>query len=373
MTIRKANRAGKRVLVVDITWKKADGTKGRYRRDAQVQTMAAATAEERRYLANIATHDNPHGPAPAVAPQVTASEAVTFGAAVASYQRTTAIARLKPTTRRGYEEVFTTRLLPRWKDEPLDRIDLDTMTKLDAGMVREGLSISRRRNVMICVRSVIRAAHAEGHLGQLPTFPPLPRKGRRVLSVITTAQLQQILDVSPPSWRLAFCLAAYAGLRAGEVRGLRWRDVDLTGRLLVVRHSRSKGVTTAPKSGDERPIPIAAALHDLLVTHRRGNGDGNGGLVATTGKGQPWGESGLLQAFRRAQAKAGLDGWRFHDLRHYFVTALFGGGGSAPAVQALAGHLHLSTTQRYAHVVPGDLRATIRIFDGRGNSVETAN
>jgi hypothetical protein len=54
--IRKVNRRGKRTLVVDIVWRKADGSQGRYRKDATVQTMAAATAEERRLLANLATY-----------------------------------------------------------------------------------------------------------------------------------------------------------------------------------------------------------------------------------------------------------------------------------------------------------------------------
>ena len=59
------------------------------------------------------------------------------------------------------------------------------------------------------------------------------------------------------------------------------------------------------------------------------------------------GRAGLLQAFPRAQEKAGLSGFRFHDLRHYFVTHFFRGGAPAPAVQAFAGHADLTTTQRY--------------------------
>ena len=48
--IRKEERRGERVLVLDIRYKKKDGTRARYRKDAHVQTMAAATAEERRIL-----------------------------------------------------------------------------------------------------------------------------------------------------------------------------------------------------------------------------------------------------------------------------------------------------------------------------------
>jgi len=84
-----------------------------------------------------------------------------------------------------------------------------------------------------------------------------------------------------------------------------------------------------------------------------------------TSDGKPWGEYGL-QALKRAIPaipKAGLEGsWMFHDLRYFFVTQLFRRGGSAPAVQALAGHLHLATTQIYAHMVEADLRETIHLL-----------
>jgi site-specific recombinase XerD len=75
---------------------------------------------------------------------------------------------------------------------------------------------------------------------------------------------------------------------------------------------------------------------------------------------EPWGEYGLRQAFDRVAARAGLDTrWRFHDLRHYFVTNLFRTGAPAPTVQMLAGHAELSTTQRYAHTTRADLRAAM--------------
>lgn len=371
--IRKVERRGRRILVVDIVWRKGDGTQGRYRKDAAVQTIAAATAEERRLLANLAKYGDVYEPKPET-PTVETKPAqpatISFADAVELFQRTTAITTLKPSSRVGYDEVFRTRLVPALGDVAIDRIGLETMTELDAGMVNEGLSASRRRNVLICIRTVLRDAHSAGRLARLPAFPPLPKKGKKVLVSLRRQQVEAILAVSPPVWRLAFALAAYAGLRAGEVRALRWLDVDLVALVLVVRLSRSKGQTSTPKSGHEREVPIAEAL---AVLFKAAGPKAPRELVAKTSHGEPWKESGLLQAFRRAQKKAGIEGFRFHDLRHFFVTELFRGGGSAPAVQALAGHLHLSTTEKYAHMVQRDLRATIRILDGRGNGVVTGS
>jgi site-specific recombinase XerD len=108
-----------------------------------------------------------------------------------------------------------------------------------------------------------------------------------------------------------------------------------------------------------------------LLRRCRGSPKKKNELVATTSKGDAWGEYGLLQAFQRAQQKVGLSGWTFHGMRHYFCSELFRRGGSAPAVQALAGHSHLATTERYAHVIDSDLEQTIGLFGDRGNSVET--
>lgn len=369
MTVRKTTRGGEPRWVIDIMYRRINGKRGRYRRDAQVQTAASARAEERRLLAHLAQHGDLDALVAETATETEPEQHITFGAAVELFRQGKAITKLKPSTRTGYEEILTKRLLPKLEHRSLDAIDFSCVSAIDAELVKEGLSASRRRNVLIVVRSVLRAAVDAGKLLAMPKLPGLPKKGRKSLLTLTRAEVEAILAVSPKSWKLAFVLAAFAGLRAGEVRALRWVDVDLQAGLLVVRHSRSKGVTSTPKSGHEREVPIAAPLREVLQHARRATPKG---LVCVTTHGQPWGESGLLQAFRRAQKKAGLSGFRFHDLRHFFVTALFRGGGSAPAVQALAGHLHLATTQKYAHLVREDLRATIGLLAGRGNGVETA-
>jgi integrase len=85
--------------------------------------------------------------------------------------------------------------------------------------------------------------------------------------------------------------------------------------------------------------------------------------VALTGTGKPWGEYGLNQAFRRVQRRVKRSGWTFHSLRHFFVTELFRRGANAAAIQRLAGHADLATTQLYADVDASDLRAAIQRMD----------
>jgi len=82
--------------------------------------------------------------------------------------------------------------------------------------------------------------------------------------------------------------------------------------------------------------------------------------VALTAQGNPWGEYGLNQAFKRA----GRSGWTFHSLRHFFVTELFRQGAPAVAIQRRAEHSELATTQLYADVDGNDLRSAIERIDG---------
>lgn len=56
---------------------------------------------------------------------------------------------------------------------------------------------------------------------------------------------------------------------------------------------------------------------------------------------------------------------RLHALRHFFITECFKGGASAPTVQQLAGHLHLSVTQRYAHTNDNLKKDAVQVFTRR--------
>jgi integrase len=94
------------------------------------------------------------------------------------------------------------------------------------------------------------------------------------------------------------------------------------------------------------------------------------GTSVTKPKGEVWGEHELGRRFKSLCKKLGLEGWRFHDLRHFFVTELFRQKNSAPVVQRLAGHAVLITTQRYAHATREEARAAIESM-GRGNIVVT--
>jgi len=351
-------RDGSSRLFIEIRYRTAEGRKERYRRDAQIQTKGGAEAEHRRLVAELARSGTLQHVAPATPEEPT--HRFTFKDAVRHF-RATRLGTLKPSTRFSYENRLDSLLVPRFGDTPLADLTGEMLTALDAELAADGLKASTRQKVHIVFRSVVRLAVGAGMLAAVPAFPRIPRVGRKMVRPFHRDDLDAILAKTPPQTRLAFALAAFAGLRAGEVRGLRWSDLDLKGNTLTVRRALTRGEETTPKSGDQRVIPIAAPLR-LLLDAAEANRASPWAPVAVTAYGKLWGESGLNQSFKRAQQRAGRSGLCFHDLRHFFVTELFRKGVGAPAVQRLAGHAELSTTQRYADMTANDLRAAIALL-----------
>lgn len=371
ITTRK-NRAGKKVYVIDRRFKnRATGIEERYRREPEANTKQLAEDEERRIIAFYLEHGtivpllqkrNISDPQPKATGK-------TWEDAVKRAREVT-WPKLKHSTTVGYDELIDSGAFESWRASLLLSIGRDDIDKWDS-KIAPVVGSSRRRNFHVVVRTVFRSAFSAGYLTRLPEFPPLPKVPRTVVEAADPVDVYALINESDrgvPEYlakarrasRLAFALAAYAGLRASEVRALRWGDVDLRAGTITVRLAMVHGEIDSPKSGHQREIPIAPALLSILTVARVGKQSPD--LVAPRADGEPWGDTGLLQAVRRAALRLGIEGRRFHSLRHHFVTVLFSAGTPAPVVQALAGHGSLSVTQRYAHHSREQRRAAVQVF-----------
>ena len=178
---------------------------------------------------------------------------------------------------------------------PLESVNGIALAELDAELVRDELAPSTRGNIHSVFRSVLRASVRAGMLGTMPALPRLPKVGRKVVKPMRRDDLEAILGSASPSARRAFELAAFAGLRACEVRGLRRPDVDLKARTVTIRRGIARGIETTPKSHHHRVVPIGPRLRASLEAGFKGKA-GPWASVAMTELGKPWGEFGLNQA-----------------------------------------------------------------------------
>jgi integrase len=144
-------------------------------------------------------------------------------------------------------------------------------------------------------------------------------------------------------------IAAYAGLRLGELLAVRWSDVHLGDRQLVVHRALSDR-TEGPTNGwQARYVPIADPAAEAFA-HLAGRGDFTGAEdhAFCTRLGRPLDGSALRRRFKRAAAAAGLCVLRFHALRHG-AGSMIARQADARWVQAFLGHSKLTTTERYLH------------------------
>lgn len=187
---------------------------------------------------------------------------------------------------------------------------------------------------------------------------PLMRNGEVDVHSLATMRERRLL------WAEVVRFAAYTGLRFGELRVLRWRDVDRAGELIRVPRNLPTSAPAgtqvkAPKSKRGRSVPlIGPAIEVLDRVAALGYPTDREALVFPTRTGGMLDAGRVRDAFYRGLAAVGLRYMRdkdnpitFHDLRHTFGTIAVR---KLPVtdVQAYMGHADIQTTMRYVHHVP---------------------
>ena len=148
-------------------------------------------------------------------------------------------------------------------------------------------------------------------------------------------------------------LAAYAGLRQGELLALQWCDVNWHAHTLTIQRALSARQERSTKSGKARTIGLAeqaAKALARLAQREHFTGDHDYVLVGSTGR--TIDGSALTRRYKQAVEAAGLRPLRWHDLRHTFGSLLVAGGVDIVNVQSLLGHSKVETTARYLHARP---------------------
>ena len=239
---------------------------------------------------------------------------------------------------------------------PLERLTSERIDRWRRRLVAEGTLTPRTINKNLGLLSAIlkRAVKA----GLLPSNPAAavdrqPLRDSGDFEVLSPAEVGALVRHAENETDAAlFTVAAFAGLRLGELLALQWRAVDFEKRLIHVRRSWSYGTLSTPKSGRVRSVPmvdpVLVAL-DKLSQRERFVGDED--LVFPGIVGEYLCGSALRRRFKLARDAAGLKPLRLHDLRHTFGT-LAAQVFAITDVKAYLGHADLSTTMRYVHHVP---------------------
>jgi integrase len=189
---------------------------------------------------------------------------------------------------------------------------------------------------------------------------PTPSRGRvRFLDDDERAKLLTACKESTSECLyLCVVLALATGMRQGELMGLQWQNVNLKGGYLILHET---------KNGERRRVPLSGLALSLLKDHAKVRRLDTPLLFPSSTKPQQPIE--LKKAWLTALERAGINDFKWHDLRHCTASYLAMNGASLAEIAEVLGHKTLAMVKRYAHLSDGHVSNVVasmnaKIFGG---------
>lgn len=263
--------------------------------------------------------------------------------------------KLSPRTRESYDQVTRLYILP-----VLSGIRLEDVTPEHIQTAINDAADHGGRQAQI-VFAVLHAVLRRAYRSRLIPWNPVdaidkPEHEQEQGKALAAADLEAV----EPWIRddLALSLALYAGLRRGEICGVKWADVDLKAAVLHVRRQRCRAfgelIEKPPKSrAGVRDIPISGKLLPILrAAYRLAPNDWVVDVAPEA----------ITRRWSKLQREQGIAAhYRLHDLRHTYGSRLVLDGVNLRVVQYLMGHSKIDITMRvYSHCQADDARIELR-------------
>ena len=278
---------------------------------------------------------------------------------------------VRQSTHESYSQMIRCHVLPELGKTKLDKLSAQQLAALYALKLEHGLS---PRSVQylhaVLHRALKQAVRWNLVVRNVADLVDAPRPKRTEIRPLSPAQVQTLVEAARGDRLEAlYVLAVSAGLREGELLGLRWSDIELSASSLHVsqqaRRVKGKGITfTAPKTDKgRRTVALPWVAVEALKRHRIAQleerlGAGSewidNDLVFANEVGRPIERQNLMRrSFVPLLDRAGLPRIRFHDLRHSAATLLLSQGVHPKVVQERLGHSSIGLTMdTYSHVLP---------------------
>ena len=217
----------------------------------------------------------------------------------------------------------------------------EVMAKLKEGGM-EPATIHRRLTVL---KAIYNRAEKAGLIAKNPARNVRPPKyDNSLVRFLDMAQEKKLFEALPSYLHPVVTVALHTGCRQGELLKLEWRDVDFRRGMFLCRDT---------KAGDSRWVPMNTLVRKTL-------GDLRPDPMDPTAKVFHVGhEKSLSRAFAVAVKRAGIEPFRFHDLRHTFASRLAMNGANDRTLQTLGGWKTPRMLLRYSHLGPSHLQDAV--------------
>jgi integrase len=231
----------------------------------------------------------------------------------------------------------------------------------------DGRSPAMRRKILASLNSALTLAKGRGLVAQnVATGVKIRSSDRHRGGPVkagkdfpTKQELKLLIDRAPDQWRAFIITSIFTGMRASELRGLTWSNVNLdSGTIHVSQRADKWGTIGSPKSwAGKRDIPLVPLAVNTLRQWKLSNGQHD--LVFPTKSGSPRLPMSIFINWRRLLSTCGLPNYKFHSLRHACASMFIELGWQPKRIQDVLGHSSITMTfDRYGHLFPqADLAA----------------
>ena len=240
---------------------------------------------------------------------------------------------------------------------------LSRLTRPMVEQYRDELVASRSRAMAAkgvrALASILAEAMRRGVVGQnvaADVRVSRPSRDKAKVEIPSRQEIRALLDAADPDFRPMLLTAVFTGLRASELRGLRWEDVDLkAATVTVVQRADQWGTISRPKSAaGHRTVPIPPAVVQELRAWKLRCPKGKLGLAFPDSQGGVLVHKNLLtRRYYPAQARAGLERrYSFHALRHAAASSFIKQKVDLKRLSGWLGHSTVTLTlDRYGHLI----------------------
>lgn len=257
-------------------------------------------------------------------------------------------------TRALYRDLLESRILPTFGEEIVKAITPATVRAWWVGLPE---TPTRNRHAYQLLRAMFNTAREDKLITENPcqikTAARAPKP--RDVQALTPAELEKVAESVPVAYRAAVAVAAWCGLRFGELIELRRKDVVVSENRMVLRIRRAatvvdgKLVVGKPKTDAgvrnvTVPPHVAAALRAHMKEH---TGRGPESFVFTTTRGRRLSKTAFTKTLKNGFAKVGKPDMRVHDLRHVGATLAAQAGATTKELMARIGHTTPAMSMRY--------------------------
>jgi len=219
--------------------------------------------------------------------------------------------------------------------------------EVKVGLGRKRSPASRNR-MLACISALMNYARDRDDIDISPAkdIRSIPENNKRIRYLSDSERTALLSACKNSQWEKMHCLVALAlmtGARKSELLGLNWSDIDFQNKTASLATS---------KNGEPRILPLPdAAIAELKPF--RGIGHVFGSVRQP---GQPF---EMKKHWYAAVNEAGIENFKFHDLRHSTATYLFKAGYDLAMIAKVLGHKSLQTTMRYTHNDVEDKREAV--------------